>query len=84
MAQQTAVEWLINELKMEFGYGKDLGRSDQRIFDEINQQAKAMEKEQMVDATVQYLIKHRGMHSEQSILTAVELSEQYYNETYNK
>jgi hypothetical protein len=41
-----------------------------------------VEKMQMVDATVQYLIKHRGMHSKQSILTAVELSEQYYNETY--
>ena len=52
----------------------------------IEQKIKSLlekEKQQMVDATVQYLIKHRGMYSEQSILTAVELSEQYYNETSN-
>ena len=41
-----------------------------------------VEKEQMIVATVQYLIKHRGLYSEQGITQAVELSEQYYNETY--
>jgi hypothetical protein len=41
------------------------------------------EKEQMVDAVVQYLIKHRGLYTEEYILQTVELSEQYYNETFN-
>ena len=44
MKQQTAVEWLIDELRVEMGYGKDLGRSDQRVFDEVIEQAKAMER----------------------------------------
>jgi len=75
--KQTAVEWLVEQL-----IPKAMATYDPTTYNAIKK-AKEMEKEQMVDATVQYLIKHRGMQSEQSILTAVELSEQYYNETYN-
>jgi len=81
---QTAVSWLVNQIN---GYSHSIGlpygmniRID--IPDDIIEQAKAMEKEQIIDSAVQYLIKHRGMQSEQSILTAAKLSEQYYNETY--
>ena len=75
---QTAVEWLIHELNTR---KKPLDNSQ---IDELFEKAKAIEKEQIIDSAVQYLIKHRGMQSEQSILTAAKLSEQYYNETYGK
>jgi hypothetical protein len=73
---QTAVDWLVNELPQ-------VDWSDPYWKLKL-EQAKAMEKQQMIDSTVQFLIKHLGVHSEQSILKAVELLEQYYNETYGE
>ena len=46
MQQQTAVEWLIEELHNEMGYGRDLTKSDRKVLDEIIQQAKQMEADQ--------------------------------------
>ena len=78
MAQQTAVDWFVKQIQTRLdNYGEV-------NFFELAKEAKAMEKEQIIDAVVQYLIKHRGLHTEISILQTVELSEQYYNKTYNK
>lgn len=46
MQQQTAIEWLIEELHNEMGYGRDLTKSDRKVLDEIIQQAKVMEADQ--------------------------------------
>ena len=46
MQQQTAVEWLVEELYNEMGYGRDLTKSDRKVLDEIIQQAKQMEADQ--------------------------------------
>jgi len=56
---QTAVEWLVKELELE-GYPY------------IIKQAKAMEKEQIIDAH----------NAGKNILPPNESGEQYYNETY--
>lgn len=66
MKQQTAVEWLALQIKGgKFRFGDNISRTV------IINQAKAMEKEQIVDA---YQTSHISM------MTA----EQYYNETYEK
>ena len=64
MAQQTAVEWLQKEWQK-----KDIDISIRELW----QQAKAMEKEQMLDA----YNSDRYPWSKQDAL-------KYYNETYNK
>ena len=65
MAQKTAVEWLVSQQK----HGKF-------FFDEIIEQAKAMEKEQIMKAYNDGAkdavdINYKGVS-------------EYYNETYNK
>jgi hypothetical protein len=44
----TSIEWLIKELRIEMGCGKDLCKSYQGVYEEIINEAKAMEKEQMI------------------------------------
>ena len=66
MAQQTAVEWLRNKLFDEWGIG---------ISDNVIEQAKAMEKEQIKMAFVDGKLDGKFEYLE---------SEQYYKETYNK
>lgn len=74
MKQQTAVEWLLDELMTEMGYGRDMSRIDnKRILDEITKEAKEMEKEQkklMFDCGRQYQLTGEGTFTE------------VYNETY--
>jgi hypothetical protein len=67
--KQTAVEWLVKHLS-ERGYiqAPSFGHS---IIDKAFEQAKEMEKKQIIEA---YETSHI------SIMTA----EQYYNETFNK
>jgi len=80
MKKQTAVEWLLDELMTEMGYGRDMSRIDnKRILDEITKEAKEMEKEQMIAFAndVSREILNENIHSPFSI-------EQYYNETYGK
>lgn len=69
MEQQTAVEWLIEQL----WNNKQLERFPTNEY----QQAKQMEKEQILDAIV---INQNGLLRRKTIIEA----EQYYNETYNK
>lgn len=61
MAQQTAIDWLVKELKLE-GY------------DYTIQQAKAMEKEQIMKA----------VYDTMEFDPNIEIAEKYYNETYKK
>jgi uncharacterized protein YidB (DUF937 family) len=68
MKKQTAVEWLATEL-----YEKMEMKGDGEIFDKILEQAKQMEKEQIVDAWI-------ATDNELQRIAA----EQYYNETYGE
>lgn len=61
--KQTAVEWLIEQLHI----GKELST--------VIRQAKAMEKQQIIDAYQNVLFDEDG-----NLLTA----EQYYNETFKQ
>ena len=73
--RQTAVEWLVKELN---NLHPDLILS-LKMWDDINNlitQAKQMEKEQIKDAYSNGVVRH--LHSKTI------LSEEYYNETYNK
>ena len=65
--KQTAVEWLIEHCDKEVGY----------IPIEIINQAKAMEKEQIIDAYYQIGKDHQDM-----IFPIEKNAEQYYTETY--
>jgi len=64
MSKQTAVEWLVEELFKKIDYIQ----VDPRI---INQ-AKAMEREQIIDAY------------DKNKMGRVDYGEQYYNETFGK
>jgi hypothetical protein len=64
MSKQTAVEWLVEELFKKIDYIQ----VDPRI---INQ-AKAMEREQIIDAY------------DKNKMGRVDYGEQYYNETFSK
>ena len=83
MAQQTAVEWLIEQIN---GYAYPLSYNENIRIDipkEVIEQAKEMEKEQIINAWA---------HGGADLLTSMSHPEQhtrrdakqYYNETYNK
>ena len=81
MAQQTAVEWLVNELcQLAFSKEHHFGMGDIRLtqghIDELEEQAKQMEKKQIRDA---YLFGDREFR-----YNSVIRAEQYYKETYGK
>jgi len=73
MAQQTAVEWLIEQLNKNENI-----RWRGAPVSELTEQAKAMEKEQIMDAYDQDL--YGGLSSHMKF----DNGEQYYNETYIK
>ena len=72
MAQQTAVEWLVNMLYSPVCNGF-LNGQRRDIPSHIIEQAKAMEKEQIRDAW-----------SSGALDTYIQNGEQYYNETYQQ
>jgi hypothetical protein len=72
MKKQTAVEWLVEELE------KHHTKIDIKNTVAFNQ-AKAMEKEQIVDA---YLQK-RGKRSITGVLNCMDEAYQYYNDTFS-
>lgn len=79
MAQQTAVSWVIEQLRQLAHNPKThLGMGDIRVtqgyLDEIEEQAKQMEEEQIIDAH----------NNGKFVLPPNENGEQYYNETYKK
>jgi hypothetical protein len=75
--KQTAVEWLFAHLLPHLDWSKT---EDRIRFRQLEQEAKAMEKEQIVDA---YLQK-RGKQSMTGALKNWDKAEQYYTETYKK
>ena len=72
MAQQTAVEWLITQVNSE-QYQIAFGQTYISI--DLIEQAKQMEKEQIIDA------HYQGYRND---IGTTEVSEQYYNETYGE
>jgi hypothetical protein len=72
--QQTAVEWFAKEL-----YEKFEMKGDGKVFDELLDQAKEMEKEQIMDAHINGQSEYdKGAYRKE----VEENSEQYYNETF--
>ncbi len=69
---QTAVEFLLSELDIN----KLIEREKLTMAAEVVRQAKAMEKEQIIDAYCDGFVK--GSEGDRL------LSEEYYNETYGK
>ena len=69
MSKQTTVEWLKEQLE-EYGSSSHLSL-DWSTFDELVDQAKAMEREQIIDAWI-------ATDNELQRMSA----EQYYNETF--
>jgi len=65
--RQTAVEWLTEKLRIEFGFA---------FSDNILEQAKEMEKQQIIDAYSEGDVN--------GIMNNEMRAEQYYNEQFNK
>jgi hypothetical protein len=80
MAQQTAVEWLIEKIAEDYP-------EIPRAYREEYQKAKAMEKEQVIKNMIELLQWMNKVASETPMRLETDLDdivEQYYNETYNK
>jgi hypothetical protein len=75
MKEQTAVEWLVEQIKSD-QYEKALSLSEwMKVFEK----AKAMEKEQICDAY------YYGIDVDSwNVDNPYQAAEQYYNETFNK
>lgn len=73
--KQTAVEWLVKELNQKIDF---IPMNKWDIIRDIIEQAKAMEKEQIMDAHEQAYIKMNLSFS------AADRAEQFYEETYKK
>lgn len=73
MKQQTAVEWLIQNLEQQSGSYRGFCNI-RTTHEKMIEQAKEMEKEQIMDAANKLLYRNTGPGD-----TA---AEQYYNETY--
>jgi hypothetical protein len=73
----TAVEWLIEKLSYTTSDGTII--SHHFIINKLVEQAKEMEKEQIVNARI-----NGDMNSRCIANLAKEKAEQYYNETFNK
>ena len=89
--KQTAVEWLINELRqLAHDPSTHIGMGDIRItqgmIDELEEQAKEMEKEQIMDAYLRVFEQAKKMEIEQLMLHGVTVRSRYRNhkETYGK
>jgi hypothetical protein len=76
MKKQTAVEWMVEQVEL-ISNNKTLPKKDAvKLYDEVIQQAKEMEKKQIIDACNLQRNDYRGMP------TYNKSGEQYYNETY--
>jgi hypothetical protein len=73
--KQTAVEWLQECLSSH------LSHQEQMQFEGLFQQAKQMEKEQIVDAHIE---GQRVFDKHDHTQWTTDQAEQYYNETYGK
>ena len=71
--KQTAVEWLANELFKQL-----TGQPDKILLKEVLEQAKEMEKQQIIDAW------HNGYNNQSPMIDEENCGQQYYNETFKK
>ena len=82
--KQTAVEWLVNELKKSKHYQQMINEvhKNSTIVSDILEQAKEMEKEQIKDSFLKGYVDdlHQPLPDDYYDYNA----EQYYNETYKK
>jgi hypothetical protein len=76
MKKQTAVEWLIKEIK-----NFDSGRSEYYSKVAIYNHAFRMEKEQIINAFINYFYNEDMPLNDKRSLYRI--AKQYYNETYN-
>jgi GTP-dependent phosphoenolpyruvate carboxykinase len=77
MKKQTAVEWIVEQVEL-ISNNKTLSKKDAvKLYDEVIQQAKAMEKEQTLDFTRNAVRKILDEDRQNPFNL-----EQYYNETY--
>jgi GTP-dependent phosphoenolpyruvate carboxykinase len=77
MKKQTAVEWMVEQVEL-ISNNKTLSKKDSvKLYDEVIQQAKAMEKEQTLDFTRNAVRKILDEDRQNPFNL-----EQYYNETY--
>jgi hypothetical protein len=76
--KQTAVEWLVEQLDNNLDI-KHSWRTRQYI-----NQAKEMEKQQIIDAWYIGVEKEGEEHGHTFLWHRKDLAEQYYNETFNK
>lgn len=76
--KQTAVEWLLNQIENDSDTHFHNINWDK--FDELINQAKEMEKEQMIEFAEKCLDKALDL----DVRTAYIQVEQYYNETYER
>ena len=77
MKKQTAVEWLVDELRNHI---KENGRLDAITISKLKMQAKAMEKEQISEAFLDGV--YRASPSDLDYENFKETGEQYYNNTF--
>ena len=73
--KMTAVEWFNQQL-----VDRQNGNGDSRSRDEIFEQAKEMEKEQIVEAFFQGVDRESDGHG--AMYLSIKDAEQYYNETF--
>lgn len=79
MSKQTAVEWFIKELKYKFSISFDFDTKDLEDFNMTIQQAKEMEKQQLISfgyTQIQYIDTDLGD------LIYKKTPEEIYNDTY--
>jgi hypothetical protein len=74
MAQQTAVEWFAN--RMILNGCLFLTQEEHTLYNEIKQQAKEMEKQQIMNAV--------NYGDERGKIATYRTAEQYYTQTYGK
>jgi hypothetical protein len=76
--KKTAVEWLIEKLDQNFDY----------VADTLIEQAKEMEKEQIINSHVTGLIEpiimknYKGLSVDEIKVEITKQAEEYYNETF--
>jgi hypothetical protein len=77
MSKQTAVEWLIDEIRNHI---KEHGRLDAITISELKMKAKAMEKEQMDKVSEDWFVEGCSHMMENKRI--YQSFEQYYTSTY--
>jgi hypothetical protein len=72
--KQTAVQWFANKMMTEYHSKKE--------WDDIFEQAKEMEKQQIIDAVCQHDIRNHFIISSNGILNSIKQAKEYFNKTF--